>query len=266
MNQIQQTQLTSPAPDPEREPLLQLNNLQTYFFTGEGVVHAVDGATLDVLPGQTLLGGSMAAVGAGLNWIRRVLGPDLSFAQLDEMARQSAPGAGGVIFLPYLSGELQPINDGNARGVFFGLTMSTTPSHLVRAVMEGAAFAIAHNIDVAREAGSAITELRAVGGPTRSDLWCRIIPNRTGHPLGVLADNAGAPLGNALLAGAGVGLIDDPGETARRAARITRWYEPNPRYRGRYAEMLPIYRQLYPHLKGQFAALAAIDDIHEEPQ
>ena len=54
MNQIQQTQLTSPAPDPEREPLLQLNNLQTYFFTGEGVVHAVDGATLDVLPGQTL--------------------------------------------------------------------------------------------------------------------------------------------------------------------------------------------------------------------
>jgi xylulokinase len=222
-------------------------------------------AFLHVLPGQTLLGGSMAAVGAGLNWIRRLFGAEFDYQQLGEMARQSPPGAGGVIFLPYLSGELQPINDGNARGVFFGLSMSTTPSHLVRAVMEGAAFAIAHNIDIAREAGSTITELRAVGGPTQSELWCRIISNVTGYPLAVLADNAGAPLGNALLAAAGIGLIDDPTEPARKVARITRQFEPNPRFRDRYVEMFPIYRQLYPQLKEQFAALAAIKDVHEEP-
>jgi xylulokinase len=137
---------------------------------------------------------------------------------------------------------------------------------MVRAVMEGAAFAIAHNIDIAREAGSLITELRAVGGPTQSDLWCRIIANITGYPLAVLADNAGAPLGNALLAAAGIGLIDNPAETARKVARISGQYEPNPRFRERYVEMFAIYRQLYPQLREQFAALAAIKDVHEDPQ
>lgn len=249
------------------QALLSLGTAGTiYIVEDKPIVHSQLLSFLHVLPGQTLLGGSMAAVGAGLNWIRKLFGTEFDYLQLSEMARQSAPGAGGVIFLPYLSGELQPINDGNARGVFFGLSMSTTPAHMVRAVMEGAAFAIAHNIDIASQAGSTLSELRAVGGPTQSELWCRIIANVTGYPLAVLADNAGAPLGNALLAGAGIGLITDPAETARTAARITRQFEPNPKFRDRYVEMFPIYRQLYPQLKEQFAALAAIKDVHEEPQ
>lgn len=235
-----------------------------YIVEDRPIVHPQLLAFLHVLPGQTLLGGSITAVGAGLNWIRKLFGAEFDYIQLSEMARQSPPGAGGALFLPYLSGELQPINDGNARGVFFGLSMSTSPSHMVRAVMEGAAFAIAHNIVIASEAGSTITELRAVGGPTKSDLWCRIIANITGYPVTVLADNAGAPLGNALLAAAGIGLIDDPAATARKVARITGQYEPNPRFRDRYVEMFAIYRQLYPQLKDQFTALAAIKDVHED--
>ncbi len=248
------------------QALLSLGTAGTiYIVEDKPIVHPQLLAFLHVLPGQTLLGGSMAAVGAGLDWIRRLLGAEFDYLRLSELARQSPPGAGGVIFLPYLSGELQPINDGNARGVFFGLSMSTTPAHLVRAVMEGAAFAIAHNIDIARGAGSTLTELRAVGGPTQSELWCRIIANITGYPLAVLADNAGAPLGNALLAAAGVSLINDPAAAARKVARVTRRFEPNPKFRDRYVQMFPIYRQLYPQLKEQFAALAAIKDVHEEP-
>jgi xylulokinase len=248
------------------QALLSLGTAGTiYIVEDKPIIHPQLLAFLHVLPDQTLLGGSIAALGAGLNWIRKLFGAEFDYIRLSEMARQSPPGAGGVIFLPYLSGELQPINDGNARGVFFGLSMSTTPSHMVRAVMEGAAFAIAHNIDIACQAGSTITELRAVGGPTKSDLWCRIIANITGYPLTVLADNAGAPLGNALLAAAGVGLIEDPAETARKVARVSGQYEPNPRFRDRYIELFAIYRQLYPQLKEQFAALAAIKDVHEEP-
>ena len=237
-----------------------------YIVEDKPIVHPQLLAFLHVLPNQTLLGGSIAAVGAGLNWIRKLFGAEFDYVQLGEMARQSPPGAGGVIFLPYLSGELQPINDGNARGLFFGLSMSSTPSHLVRAVMEGAAFAIAHNIDIACQSGSMISELRAVGGPTQSDLWCRIIANISGYPLSVLADNAGAPLGNALLAAKGVGLIGDPAETARKAARVTGQYEPNLKFRERYVPMFAIYKQLYPQLKEQFAALAAIKDVHEDPR
>ncbi len=236
-----------------------------YIVEDRPIVHPQLLAFLHVLPGQTLLGGSMTAVGAGMNWIRKLFNAEFDYIQLGEMARLSPPGAGGVLFLPYLSGELQPINDGSARGVFFGLSMNTSPSHMVRAVMEGAGFAIAHNIDIAREAGSTITELRAVGGPTKSDLWCRIIANITGYPLTVLADNAGAPLGNALLAATGIGLINDPAETARKVARITGQYEPNPKFRERYVELFAIYKQLYPQLRDQFAALAAIKDVHEDP-
>lgn len=249
------------------QALLSLGTAGTiYILEDRPIVHPQLLAFMHVLPRKTLLGGSITAVGAGLNWIRGLFGAEFDYVQLGEMARQSPPGAGGVIFLPYLSGELQPINDGNARGVFFGLSMSTTPAHMVRAVMEGAAFAIAHNIDIARQAGSTITELRAVGGPTQSDLWCRIIANITGNPLTVLADNAGAPLGNALLAAAGIGLISDPAETARKVARVTGQYEPNPKFRERYIEMFTIYRQLYPQLKDQFAALTAVKDVHEDPQ
>ena len=235
-----------------------------YIVEDRPIVHPQLLAFLHVLPGHTLLGGSLVAVGGGLNWIRTVVGANLQYSQLDEMARQSPAGAGGVLFLPYLSGELQPINDGNARGVFFGLSVSTTPAHLVRAVMEGAAFAIAHNIDIARQAGSSLTELRAVGGPTQSELWCRIIANITGYPLAVLAENAGAPLGNALLAAAGIGLIDDPAAVARNAARVTRQFEPDPQLGDRYREFFAIYKQLYPQLKTQFAALAAITPSDED--
>lgn len=249
------------------QALLSLGTAGTiYLVQQKPLVHPQLLTFLHVLPGQTLLGGSMTAVGAGLAWARDLLGGTLDFPQLDALARQSPPGAGGVIFLPYLSGELQPINDGNARGVFFGLSMATSTSHLVRAVMEGAAFAIAHNLAIAREAGAEIAELRAVGGPTQSDLWCRIISNVTGTPLAVLADNAGAPLGNALLAAAGVGLIDDPAAAARQAAHITTTYQPNPKYTDRYAALSEIYRALYPQLHDQFAALAAIDDLHREPE
>jgi len=212
-----------------------------------------------VLAGQKLLGGSMAAVGGGLNWFRQIVGDELSFEDVTELAAQSESGANGLLFLPYLSGELQPINDGYARGAFFGLSMGTSRADMVRAVMEGAAFAIAHNATIASEIGTSITELRAVGGPSKSPLWCQMIADISGYPVTVLRDNAGAPLGNALLAAKGVGLIDDLAATAIAACGETQVYEPHAKYRERYQQMFEIYCGLYPQLKGSFVALNAIE-------
>ena len=231
------------------QALLSLGTAGTlYVVQNELAVHPQLLTFLHVLPNQSLLGGSMGAVGAALNWCRQLLAPQpnpdgglqggvgvaapLDHAALLELAAQSEPGAGGVIFLPYLSGELQPINDGNARGVLFGLNLNTEPPQLVRAVLESTAFAIAHNLSIADQVGAPIEEIRAVGGPTRSILWCQIIADVTGRRLAVLPDNAGAPLGDALLAGAGVGLIGDPAAVASRSARISRFYEPDENNRG----------------------------------
>ena len=166
------------------------------------------------------------------------------------------PGADSLIFLPYLNGELQPINDGYARGVFFGLGMNTGKAELVRAVLEGAAYAIAQNLEYAELLTAPILEVRATGGPTRSALWCQIIADVCNRPLSVLTDEGGAPLGNALLAGAGVGLIDDVAATAEQAAHLQRRYEPDAARHDKYRRLFSVYKQLYPDLKDLYVELA----------
>ena len=208
-----------------------------------------------VLPGRWLLGGSTAAFGAALDWCRRLLG-GVSFEALSRQAAAVEPGAGGLVFLPYLSGELQPINDGHARGALVGLTLQHGASHVTRAVMEGAVFALAHNLSVAREAGASVTELRASGGPTRSVLWCQMLADVTGVPLHVAASPGGAPLGTAMLAAAGVGAAD-VWRWARQPRREIS-YVPQAA-QGRYQEVFEVYRSLYPPLQPSLHALARSD-------
>jgi xylulokinase len=241
------------------QALLSLGTAGTIYVVPDDLIVHPDLLTFaHVLPDQLLFGGSMVAAGAALHWCRDLIGSSFSFDELTALAAEASPGSDGVIFLPYLSGELQPINDGNARGVFFGLSMSTTRAQIVRAVLEGTAYAIAHNLQVAHEAGARIEEIRAVGGPTRSALWCQIIADVTGRVVAVMDDAAGAPLGDALLAAVGAGLIADAGSVASRAARIERSYAPRETEHAHYQQMFALYQQLYPALKTQFAAHAAL--------
>ena len=241
------------------QALLSLGTAGTVYVVPDDLIVHPDLLTFEhVLPDRLLFGGSMVAAGAALHWCRDLLGSDCSFDELTALAAEVGPGSDGVIFLPYLSGELQPINDGNARGVFFGLSMSTTRAQSVRAVLEGTAYAIAHNLRVAQETGARIDELRAVGGPTRSALWCQIIADVTGRSVAVMDDAAGAPLGNALLAAVGAGVIADAGIVASRAARLERSYAPREAEHAHYQQMFALYQQLYPALKAQFAAHAAL--------
>jgi xylulokinase len=215
---------------------------------------------LHVLENQYLLGGSMAALGASLSWCHRLLGDPMDFESMLTLAQASEPGAGHLIFLPYMSGELQPINDGNARGVLFGLSLSTEKKHIIRAILEGTAFAIAHNLNIIQDLGISITEVRAVGGPTRSTFWCQVIADVIGRPLNVVSNEGGAPLGNALLAAKGVGLIEDAAETALKAAQIEHTYEPDPSLADLYQDLFSIYRQLYPQVKEQYDHLARLQN------
>ncbi len=224
-------------------------------------VHAVHPQLLTflhVVAEQYLLGGSMAALGASLNWCRKLLGKKINFESLTALAAESEPGAGHLLFLPYMSGELQPINDGYARGVLFGLSLSTERKHIARAIMEGTAFAIAHNLSIIESLGLPVTEIRAIGGPTRSALWCQIMADIIGRPLHVMSNDGGAPLGNALLAAKGTGLIQDSAEVALRVARIERSFEPNPGLFDRYQALFDVYKQLYPQLKEQYAQLSQL--------
>jgi xylulokinase len=217
-----------------------------------------------VIEGLTLVGGSMVAGGAAMDWMAEVVSgaepgdSELRLHNLTEEAVQVPHGSDGLIFLPYLAGELQPINDGFARGVFFGLDLSKSRGHLVRAVMEGTALAIQHNLSITRTLGANVQSLIAVGGPTRNNLWCQIIADVTGLRVQVMQERGGAALGDAILAAMGVGLIESP-ETMQRAHAIAgEFYLPHSGNHQRYEEVFKIYKELYPRLRELFPRLAAL--------
>ncbi len=239
------------------EALLSLGTAGTVYVAQATIqVHARLLTFLHVLPDASLIGGSTAAAGAALEWCREAIGGGVDLEQLTGLAATARPGSGGVVFLPYLSGELQPINDGRARGVFFGLSQTTTRAELVRAVMEGAAFALAHNLHVAGSAGVEVAELRATGAPTQSETWCQIIADIAGIPVSVPERETGPQLGSALLAARSVGLVEDLVRVARTAVGPTRSYRPNPAVRDVYERSFSLYRDLYPALEPQFEAAA----------
>ena len=162
------------------------------------------------IEGRWVLGGAMAATGASLDWlVGSILGGRWSLDELLREAADVAPGSAGLVFLPYLAGERAPIFDESARGAFVGLTLAHTRGHLVRAVLEGAAYAVRHVAEPILAAGIEVTEMRLAGGPSRSELWARIKADVTGFPVAIPRVEETAVLGAAILAAAGVGLVPD---------------------------------------------------------
>ncbi|MFN8376345.1 MAG: FGGY-family carbohydrate kinase [Anaerolineae bacterium] len=218
------------------------------------------------IPNLHLLLGATVASGASLRWFRdqfaqvenqlaQASGRD-AFDLLTEQAAQSPAGSDGVLFLPYMMGERSPLWHTHARGVFFGLSLSTTRGAMIRAILEGAAFALRHNIEVAGKAGAQVSELRSVGGGARSALWNQIKADVLGIPLLLPEASAGAPFGDALLVGMGLGLYPDIQAEVRARVRIRTRFEPNAANHERYSRQYALFRSVYEHLKGDFDAAA----------
>jgi xylulokinase len=203
--------------------------------------------------GRWLLLGAMVASGGSLRWLRDLLGAG-SFDELTAAAAEEPPGANGLVFLPYMMGERSPIWDSDARGVFLGLTLASGRGALARAVLEGAAFAVRHNVEVARAAGIPVGELRSVGGGARSRLWSQIKADAVGVPVLLPETTLGAPFGDAALACVAAGLHADVGGLVS-TVRVRERFEPGEaeRYDAPYA----VYRSAYESLRGEFRALAS---------
>ncbi|MDR3051202.1 MAG: carbohydrate kinase, partial [Oscillospiraceae bacterium] len=143
---------------------------------------------MHVAPGLWLLQGG--SVGGGvLRWLREQVCPELSFAQMSDLAATVPPGSDGLVCLPYMAGERSPIWDPRAKGVFFGLDYTKTRAHLIRACMESVAYALRHNLEVAREAGAIPVTLRAMGGAANSRVWTQIKADITGKRIVVPASD-----------------------------------------------------------------------------
>lgn len=220
------------------------------------------------LPGIDLLLGAMVSSGGCLRWFRDQFGqagdraayesrPD-AYDLLTGQAAGIEPGSGGVIFLPYMMGERSPLWHTNARGVFFGLSLATPKAAMIRAILEGAAFALRHNVEVAARAGAEIREMRSVGGCSRSDLWNQIKADVLGMPLLLPRAAVGSPFGSAILAGMGTGVFPDVQKYLSEMVHLDRRFEPSQANHEKYTQIYRVYRDIYEHLKRDFDHAAAI--------
>lgn len=212
-----------------------------------------------IVPGLWLLQGGTVG-GGSLKWFREQLGffeedqakrtGKRAFQIMDEEASAITQGSEGLIFLPYMAGERSPLWDGNAKGVFFGLSYSKTRAHMIRAVMEGCAYALYHNIKTAEETGVTAGTLNAMGGAANSRLWTQIKADVTGRVIHVPASDTATTLGAAMLAGIGTGLYESFKEAVERMVTVKRVHEPDMEAHEKYMKHYEIYLEIYEKLRG----------------
>ena len=227
------------SPEPCRDPGMRLFS----YFDCDGVGYNVCG--------------TVQCGAAAFDWaVRNLLGmerPD--FAALEAMARDIAPGAQGVFFLPTLMGERTPWWTAAVSGTLIGFTLYHDRRHIVRAVYEGVMQALNLCGDILSENGLPARRLTLIGGGAKSALWGQMAADMFGVPVRAhLTPHEATSLGAALTAGVGIGWYRDFAEAAR-CIRVSREYAPDPGARAAYEKHLAVFRALYPDMKKAYEAV-----------
>ena len=213
----------------------------------EGRLHAFCHA----VPGRWHLMGVMLSAAGSLRWFNDELAPDETVEDLVASAESVPPGAEGLLFLPYLSGERTPHPDELARGAFVGLTTRHTRAHMVRAVLEGVAFGLRDSLELIRSTGIEIDQVRASGGGTQSGLWRQILADVLEAEIVSVGTTEGAAYGAAVLASVGIGWHPTVEVAADAWITISPGTLPSPS-RSDYVHPYQRYRALYPALRATF--------------
>jgi xylulokinase len=197
------------------------------------------------------------SAGGSLRWLRDVLQPvwpvsgEAAYAWLMERAAAAPPGADGLVFLPYLSGERTPYVDPRARGVFFGLHLGHRLEHLVRSVLEGVAFSQRQGLELMQQAGAAAGVARGAGGGLQSPVWRAIMADALGLDIQTTSAGTGAARGAAVLAGLGVRLYADPNVGIAWAEQPVQ--RPDAERQAALEPAFELYSRLYPRLADIFS-------------
>ncbi len=205
-----------------------------------------------------LMNGVMSSVGLAMSWIQSILFTEEDvkahcsqlYRQMDIAAQNEQPGAGGTIFLPYLSGERTPVWDASAQGVLFGLTKDTSRSQIIRAVLESTGYGITQILEIAEALTGPVDDIPVIGGGASSPVWLQIISDITGKRLYSVNVPDIAGVGAALLGGIAAGIYRDGREASSKVdKKAVNSFVPDSRYKELYAKAFSRYSSLYPLLK-----------------
>ncbi len=210
--------------------------------------------------------GITQTAGESLNWFKDAFdkgqgdgGSGDVFEQYNQAVEAVPDGSGGLIFLPYLNGERTPYWDPFARGVFYGINLSTEKAHFIKAIMEGVSFALRNNIETVESLGITINEVRAVGGGLKSPVWLDVLSKILRKPVVTVSVPDTANLGNALLCGKALGLYSSYEEAVSNMVTTDRRVVCETGVET-YERQYAIFLELYEQLAGTFRRSASIEE------
>ncbi|BBH24495.1 hypothetical protein Back11_58400 [Paenibacillus baekrokdamisoli] len=226
------------------------------------IVHAADSKT------KYSTVGALVCAGALIRYFRDTFGQvevdaanRLNISPYDIMnleAEKVPPGSDGMLVLPYFMGERTPMWDPLARGVIFGASLYHTRGHYIRSFMEGVAYGIKQNVDIAKRSGTQVNPLvTMVEGGANSRLWRQIMADVLGVPTQHVKNSLGAPVGDAIVAGVGVGAFGSY-DIVNDWISVSEQHKPDLNNSQLYDRMYGLFAGLYPKLKDDFAQLAEI--------
>lgn len=218
--------------------------------------------------GKWCVFGCMLSAGGSFQWFRNQLGQhEVEVAKrkkidpyqlLVEQADAAPPGAEGLFFLPYLTGERCPHPDPDARGAWIGLTSRTNRGMMIRAVLEGVTFGMRDALGIMDDMQIPVKEIRASGGGARSPFWRQLQADIYNKPIVLTNASEGPAYGVALLAGVGTGVWKNVEEACKSSIEQTMKVPPQKRSAGVYENHYQVYRKLYHDLKARFKEIAKL--------
>jgi xylulokinase len=201
------------------------------------------------VPGGWHAMGVMLSAAGSLRWLRHTFASGRGYEELIAAAEEWPPGAEGLTFLPYLTGERTPHADPQARAAFAGVTARHDLGAFVRAVLEGVAYGLRDSLELLRELGVDPQAGHVSGGGARSEHWLRILASVLGLPIRRTATDEGSAYGAALLGGVAAGVFRDVHEAVNSCVRLVDAVEPDPRWSTAYERGYRRFGLLYPALR-----------------
>jgi xylulokinase len=211
-----------------------------------------------VVRGAYNISAMISSSGSSLEWAARTLGPDA--ADIDAMVREAQkapPGAGRLLFLPFLVSERFPIWDPGLRGAFIGLTLEHGRPEMMRAVVESTGFAVRSVLAAMEGDGRQVTDVRVTGGLARLPLWCQARADITGKKVLLPEQEDSDLVGNACVGFYGVEDFESLTEAAEALVRFQKTFYPNVEARQAYDELFRIFTKACTELGDIFRSLSS---------
>ncbi len=187
-------------------------------------------------------GSGTKSCAASLRWFRDSFGG--SYKELDALAEQVPLGSDGLIFLPYLMGELTPYANPKIRGGYFGISTLHSKKHFVRALLEGVAFSLLDCYSYLKEKQLPVSKCAfALGGGSKSPLWRQITADVLGIKL-LISENNDSSFGDCLCALVASGIYPSLQEAVRKTQKIVATVEPNMENHQKYLDIFKKYKKI----------------------